>query len=242
MSAEVIGRSVIIATMLQYTLMQLSCVMKKPSPIPHLARLRALASLVGTLALCAQPAAAQQHAHTHGRMALDVAIDARSITLAIEAPLDGFLGFERAPRTDAERGRVADMLARLKAADRLFRPDPAAKCGLTKVGIDSPVLGPDDAGGEHQEHQEHQEEHGEHGEHAGHDEHDHRHAPADGGHADLDVDIVFTCADAAQARFIDVNLFGAFERIRVIDAQVAAPGGQFKRTLRPGASRLDLVP
>lgn len=195
-------------------------------------RARALVAFIGAWAI-ALPVAAQQHAHTHGRMTLDVAVDAQSITLAIDAPLDGFLGFERAPRSDSERKRVADMVVRLKAADQLFRPDPSAGCKLAKVSLDSAMLGLGDSGKKG----EHEQGHG----HAGKAAQAAQAAQAESEHADIDVDIVFTCADAAGARFIDVGLFDAFRRMRAIDAQVASPQGQFKRTLRPGASRLSLV-
>ncbi|MFT3666416.1 DUF2796 domain-containing protein [Piscinibacter sp.] len=188
--------------------------MLEPSPRRR-AGIRAVATLIGALTV-ALPVAAQQHAHTHGRMALDAAIDAQTITLSIESPLDGLLGFERAPRSDAERRRVADMVARLKAADGLFQPDPAAGCTLSKVELDSAVLGLGEAQA-------------------------HGHGAADGEHADIDVTVVFTCAKATEARFIDVKLFDAFKRVRVVDAQVASPQGQFKRSLKPGASRLSLA-
>jgi hypothetical protein len=155
---------------------------------------------------------------------MDVAIDAQTLTLTIESPLDGFLGFERAPRNDAERKRVSDMVARLNAADRLFLPDPAAACTLSKVTLNSAVLGLGDA------------------KKAGDQGHDGKqsHAHDKDEHADIDIDIVFNCTQAAQAGYIDVKLFEAFQRIRSIDAQVAAPQGQFKRTLRPNTPRLQL--
>ena len=156
---------------------------------------------------------AHPHAHTHGLMTLDVAVDAQTLTLAMSSPLDSFLGFERAPRSAAERQRVADMVARLKAADQLFEPDAAAACQLSRVDLESAALG---LGAAH-----------------GHGEKDE--------HGDIAVDIVFTCARAAQARFIDIRLFDAYPRLRSIDAQVAAPQGQFKRSLRPGAARLGLT-
>jgi hypothetical protein len=184
-----------------------------------------MALFVSTLT-AALPAAAQQHAHQHGRMVLDVAADAQSITLTLESPLDSFLGFERAPRTDAERKRVADMIARLRAADQLFQPDPIGACTLSKVEVTSPVLGLGDKRKE-----AHSQGRGEKEGHS-HDGHE---------HADIDVDIVFTCAKATEARFIDVKLFDAYKRIRTVDAQVASPQGQFKRTLRPDAARLSLT-
>lgn len=100
--------------------------------------------LAATLAVAAglpSPALAQQAAHTHGRLDLAVALDATAITIRLESPLDNFLGFERAPRTDDERRRVADLAARLRAADQWLRPDPAARCRLARVDLDSAVPG-----------------------------------------------------------------------------------------------------
>lgn len=187
--------------------------------------IRTTAVIVGFL-IVIPPATAQQHAHTHGRMTLDVAVDVQSIALAIESPLESFLGFERAPRTDAEHKRVADMVAHLNAADQLFQPDPAAACKLSKVELTSSALGLGTKKEEVYRHS-HDEEHG----------HDH----TDDEHANINVDIVFTCARATEARFIDVKLFYAYKRIRTIDTQVAAPQGQFKRVLQPGTSRLSLM-
>ena len=114
-------------------------------------------------------------------------------------------------------------MARLNAADQLFQPDSAAGCKLSKVELASAALG---LGVKKEEEHAH-----------GHaDGHEHEHE-----HADIDVDVVFACARAADARFIDVALFDAYERIRTIEAQVATPQGQFKRSLRPGAARLSLT-
>ncbi|MBP6853002.1 MAG: DUF2796 domain-containing protein [Rhodoferax sp.] len=162
---------------------------------------------------------AQQHAHTHGRLALDVAVDAQNITLGMEAPLDNLLGFERAPRTDAERKRVAEMVRRLNAADKLFIPDASAECRLSSVTLESQVLGLGTAGsptGAMAEPRSNAEN--------SHDD-----------HADIDVAIVFSCTNAARARQIEVRMFDAFPRLRNIDAQVASDQGQFKRSLNKGA-------
>lgn len=201
--------------------------MQSSSSSPSKPKFLLAGAVLASLGALALPVAAQQHAHTHGRMSLDVAVDTQSITLAIESPLDGFLGFERAPRTDAERKRVADLVARLNAADQLFQPDPVAGCKLSKVELTSAALG---LGTKKEEAHDHGHGHSEKGGH-GHDDE----------HADIDIDVVFTCAKAGDAKFIDVKLFEAYKRIRNIDAQVASPQVQFKRSLRPGASRLSLT-
>jgi len=183
--------------------------------MPKISLIAPALALVASTLMAALPAAAHTHAHTHGHMTLDVAVDAQTITLALESPLDSFLGFERAPRSEAERKRVAEMVARLKAADQLFQPDAAGGCKLSQVDLASEALGLGAAQG-----------HG-HGDKA--------------EHADIAVNIVFTCARAAHARFIDVKLFEAYPRLRSIDAQVAVPHRQFKRSLKAGAARLGLA-
>lgn len=183
---------------------------------PHSRR----ALLAATLCV-ASLSQAQQHAHSHGQMAMNVAVDAQTITIGLDVPLDNFLGFERAPRTDAERRRVADTVARLRAADGLFQIDPRAGCSLSRVALESQVLGLDPAAPA-----------GQAAAKAG------AHQHGDDAHADIAVSITFACPKADQARHIDVKLFDAFKRIRKIDAQVASAQGQSRQTLTRAAPRL----
>lgn len=152
------------------------------------------------------------NAHSHGDARLDVAVDATSLSIQFSSPLDNLVGFERAPRTDRERQRADAAVARLEDAEAVFKIDPAAQCRLAKVEVASAAL----KLGKPEPH--------------GHEE----------GHADLDGSFEFACADATRATFIDVDLF-QFKRLHRIDAQVASPAGQFKRTLRPSARRLSLT-
>lgn len=105
-------------------------------------------------ALIAAPALAGQ-AHEHGAAKLDIAVEAGRLSIALETPLDGLLGFERAPRSAAEQRAADTLVATLKAADTLFRIDPAAQCRLGSVTLVSAALklgpaaaGPDDGHGD----------------------------------------------------------------------------------------------
>jgi len=171
-------------------------------------RLRRISGLaIATALFAAAPflsaQAQQQHAHVHGQMKLDVAIDGPTVVIDMESPLDNIVGFERAPKTDAEKKTVADAVAQLRAADKLFAIDPAANCKLGPVDLRSGALGlgnPDPS------------------------------EPV--GHADLDATFSFNCTNAAAAKFIDLNLFSAFKGLRQIDSQIASSQGQFKRQLK----------
>jgi len=170
-------------------------------PAAPAAFLALAAALAATPFASAQ--AQQQHAHVHGQIKLDVAIDGPTVVIDMESPLDNIVGFERAPKTDAEKKTVDDAVTQLRAADKLFAIDPAANCKLGPVDLRSSALGlgqPD--------------------------------ASEPEGHADLDATFSFNCTNAAAAKFIDVGLFSAFKGTRQVDVQVASAEGQFKRQLK----------
>lgn len=171
-------------------------------------RLRRISGLaIATALFAAAPflsaQAQQQHAHVHGQMKLDVAIDGPTVVIDMESPLDNIVGFERAPKTDAEKATVEAAVAQLRAADKLFAIDPAANCKLGPVDLRSGALGLGNP--------------------------DPNEPP---GHADLDATFSFNCTNAAAAKFIDLNLFSAFKGLRQIDSQIASSQGQFKRQLK----------
>lgn len=168
-------------------------------------------ALLATLLLVSTHAAWAGKAHEHGAARLDVAFEAGKLSIGLESPLDGLLGFERAPRTDAEKQRVEKMVATLRAADKLFVVDPAAQCSLGKVELTSAPLklGAAAPGGK-----------------------------PDDGHGDLDADIEFSCKSAPA--FVDVALFASFPRMARLDVQTATPKGQRKQVLKRGAQRIEL--
>lgn len=174
--------------------------------------LAAALSIGSILSLSSAAAHAAGHAHVHGLAKLDVAIDAGKLSLGLESPLDNLVGFERAPRTDAERQAVDKAVAALRDAGSMFRIDPAGQCKSVKVDLASAALklgNPDPA-------------------------------EVAAGHADIDGSFEFDCVDAAKAKWIDVGLF-RFERLQKLQVQVAIPSGEFRRDLARPTSRLSLV-
>lgn len=149
--------------------------------------------------------------HVHGAAQLDVATEPRRISLQLRSPLEALLGFERAPRSAAERRLADTVLARLKAADGLFKVDPAAGCRPGEVEIDADALAPRATATR----------------------------PGD-GHADLEASFSFDCDDASKAAYLDVGLFDAFARMQRIDVQLVTPRGQSKRMLQRPAKRIAL--
>lgn len=161
--------------------------------------------------LMASASHAQTKAHEHGALKVDVAIEGNKLSIDLEMPLDNLVGFERAPRTDAERKSADAALARMRAGADLFKPNAEAQCAAKDTKVEAAMLEPGAKG-----------------------------APAS-GHADLDAIYVFECAQPAQLTTLDIGIFDAFKRAKRIDVQIAGPKGQSKVVLRAPARRVQLV-
>ena len=167
--------------------------------------------LVGLAVCCAVGAASAAKVHSHGVMKLGVAVDGSDVTIVVQMPLDSLVGFERAPRTDAERKDAAAALEKMRDGAALFRLDAAAQCALASAKVVAPAL----------------EQPGQ--------------SAASKEHADLDASYVFQCAQPSRLASLDVLLFDAFKRIDRIDVQAVLPQGQSKAVLRRSARVLRLT-
>jgi hypothetical protein len=154
--------------------------------------------------------------HEHGAAQIDIAVDAQGIVITLETPLENLLGFERAPRSDAEHKSAAALKLQLQAAAKLFRIDPAAGCDDGTAELSAPVLGwgkpATQADGK----------------------------SAGAAHADLDASFSFRCTQAGKASYVDVALWQALTRLNRIKVQVASNKGQGKAVLQRAAQRVTL--
>lgn len=127
-----------------------ACPARRSCAWPRQIKAVASAAAAAAALLAAPGAQAAPHAHEHGVARLDVSIDGGTLTLMLSGPLDGFVGFERAPRSDAERQLAATTLTRLRDGAALFKPEAAAQCTLAAAQVNAPVLeGKAVAQGEH---------------------------------------------------------------------------------------------
>lgn len=79
--------------------------------------------------------------HEHGVAHIDVALDGNRLSIGFETPLENLVGFERAPRSDAERRAVEQALTRLADAS-LWQPDAAAQCKAGTPKLRAPSFQP----------------------------------------------------------------------------------------------------
>lgn len=166
--------------------------------------------LICLLAIAASSAWAGT-AHEHGVARLDVAVDGPRVSIAMTSPLENLLGFERAPRSDAEHKKVAALLAILRDGAKLFRVDAAAACVPGNVELESAVLKLGAA-----------------------------QVATAGTHHDLAAHWEFSCARAAQITALELGLFDALPRLQRIEVQAVAPQWQRKLTLKRPARRVPL--
>jgi len=182
-------------------------------PMPLLVPARAACAAASLLAALLPAPALAHKAHQHGVATLDLSVEPRRLSVWFTSPLDNLVGFEREPRTDAERQRVDAALAALRDAAALWRIDPAAGCSPAEVVLTAPVLGLGAAA-----------------------------APAGkDGHADLEARWDFSCRDGTRAGFVEHGLFAAFARLGRLEVQAVTPRGQMKVVLRKPAGRIALA-
>jgi hypothetical protein len=183
---------------------------------PHFRRLRRLAAGLLCIGACAGSSlqAAPGKAHQHGAAEMQVAVEGELVSISLQMPLDSLVGFERAPRTAAERQAAASALERIRDAGRLFRLDAAAQCSLKSFDLDS---GPLQVAGQ---------------------------APVQPAseHADLRANWEYRCAQPKMLAHLEVLLFEAFPRLERIQTQLALPHGQARRLLNRSSRGLRLNP
>jgi len=100
-------------------------------------RVRRRIALLGA-GLCTVPSAllSQTKAHVHGQATLDIGIEGSAGTIEFRAPADDLYGFERAPKTAAERATRDAALARLRTGGAtLVRFDASLGCTMTSSAV-----------------------------------------------------------------------------------------------------------
>ncbi len=182
--------------------------------------------LVGSMAMAQGPGA-----HLHGVAKLDVVLDGKILQLSLESPLANLLGFERGPRSEAERQAVRAMALRFHAGATLFVPTAAAGCTFLGSELASAVIEPSLLAAPAAVAVAAQP------------------APATTTsaspapapkheHADLDATVRFLCAQPAALKGVDLRLFQAFPRLRQLDTALATGKAQRGARLTPQQTML----
>jgi hypothetical protein len=137
-------------------------------------------------------------AHVHGAAELDAAQDGNTLSFFLRAPGASLAGFERAPKTAAERAHLAQLKADFARPATLIVPTPAARCTATPARVQFDGF------------------------------------DGTGGHADIDAEIVFTCAAPEKLTGFSVPAFARHPHLKTLKLAWVGPTGQRATTLTPG--------
>lgn len=159
-----------------------------------------LAGIVGTVGSAAAEEFEQHGAHEHGHVTLDVALDGGTLALEWSAPALHVIGFEHAPRNEAERAQVAAAAAWITRASDAIGLPPAARCRVQQIDHTPPALR-----GATQKSAPHD-----------HDE----------LHADYRARYTYTCAAPAALAWFEPWLLRKLRGVEHVEVNVVAPGVQ----------------
>ncbi|MEM9060611.1 MAG: DUF2796 domain-containing protein [Pseudomonadota bacterium] len=146
-------------------------------------------SLLMASCVLAGPALAQHAAHEHGHGDLKIAIDGDELQIELTSPGADIVGFEHAPKTDADHAAVDAAVEKLKGAAALFPLPGAAGCESEGIEIYSALI---DGGSvkvgdhDHDDHGHKDDDHAHKDDDHGHKDDDHAHKDDDHGHKDDD--------------------------------------------------------
>ncbi len=164
-------------------------------------------ALLATLGL-AMGAAAAPPAPVRGVVAVEAVLEGPSLDVTLRAPLETLLGFERAPRSEAEKRAVQALLERLRHDAAMLRPDAAAGCARSGVELSSAALGLGAAG------------------------------PGATGHAGLEARWRYGCTAPDRLAHIELGFVALHPRIARVEVQTVGARGVHKQLLRRPAQRL----
>ncbi len=124
--------------------------------------------LIFSWVLCAEIASAQ---HLHGQIDIGIVVEEQTLAIALNAPLTDLMGFEHAPRNDAQALRLTQAANLLSDSKAMFALPTQAACTIEEILVEGPeyleqlISAPaKSAQQDHQDSHEHAEDH--HSEHA----------------------------------------------------------------------------
>ena len=159
----------------------------------------------------------QRGTHAHGKVVVNLALEGGTLSAELDAPAINVVGFERAPRSDAERREVAAVDRRLAAGVGMLGVPAAARCERARVDYTPPRPGSDASANEHDH------------------EHEHGHEADGDEHSDYLARFSYRCANPAALAWVDLWLLRRLKNVAEIEVNLVTPQLQTQRTL-PGAA------
>ena len=199
------------------------------------------------VALAAEHEHREHDAHAHGHGTLDIVAEGDQALIELRIPAVNVVGFEHAPRDDAEHDAVRRALEPLRDGGSLFALSADADCAIEEAAADIVSLSDehhhDEGDHEADEHEAHDDEHAAHDdEHAAHEDEGSETAAGAEEHSELRATYRFRCDAPEQLSQVDVRLFEHLHDVEEISARVVTPTAQSATDLHPGSTAVALAP
>lgn len=212
------------------------------------------ATLLAGAAFAASDGERREHdAHEHGHGALDIVVEGQVLVIELRIPAVNVVGFEHAPKDDAEREAVRQALVPFGDAASLFVLPAEAECEVEEAEAAIASMGrEDDEGEEHadgdgpdREKDEHETD--EHAKDEREKDEQEEHAEDDSdsdeeAHSELRATYHINCHAPERLGEIDVRVFEHLRDAEEIEARVVTPAAQLAMELNPGSTVIRLSP
>ena len=179
--------------------------------------------------------------HVHGVIELGVVVEGSTVAVSLNAPLSDVVGFEYAPRSDEEVGRVWQAAAVLSNPNDMFKLSSAANCSSSGSSVSGPGYLDrhlDAVGGaaaaqddDHHDDDHHGHDDGHHDDHHGSDEdhsdhHDHEGSDDHGDeHAEVIATYEWACANPSNLDTLELRFIDGFANVGRIEVQILTSAG-----------------
>ena len=176
----------------------------------------------------------EQSAHEHGHGTLDIVVEGEELVMELRIPGVNVVGFEHAPRDDAEREAARRALMPFGDAASLFVLPGEAECEVEETQADILGMTHED---DHEDHGHEEDGHGEHEEHEGHDP-----DSVSEAHSELRAIYRFHCHEPGRLAEVEVRVFEHLHDAEKIDVRVVTPAAQLATELHADSTLVELSP
>lgn len=170
--------------------------------------------------------------HVHGGAAMSVVSEGRLVMVELETPLYNLIGFEYAPRTDAEKRAVMAAQTELSNPEDWIKFNDAAGCFFMSRAKEITLFS-DDAAHQSSDHRHDDAKSGE-------QDHDHDHDY--GSHKDVILSYSANCAAPQKLETVIVDIFERFPAMTTIELVYLGPSVQRSYRLSKTNITADFTP
>ncbi|EHN71684.1 zinc uptake protein ZrgA [Aliivibrio fischeri] len=169
-------------------------------------------------------------AHVHGVVETNIAQDGDHLLFEITAPGADVVGFEHAPKDDAQKQILANAVKTLNNPNLIFTLPENAKCTFEEAHVSHNLVN-------HNDHDDHEHDHDHDHDH---DQHDGEHHKEHGKHGEFSAQYEYHCEAISNLDQIETQWFTHFPHTHKMTIQYLGDAGQKAASLTPKSSVITL--